>query len=204
MSLTLFQVFHHKPTKNNIDIWTMESAKMLTRFPVLAYKNMSFLHHYIDSIALSTFSAPAPLVPTNVTSRGRSGSTMSRRSQSFSLQHSLDLSSLVRALPVSKNTASFLLVGHTDNEVSDACRELQRAYESQCSTHPFHPEEIECLTQDEMNQLLSKVDSLHLQLEQSSSGGWEVKGLKDGVNEVVRLIQDALRRQVRKTTLKLN
>ncbi|XDV19030.1 hypothetical protein PO909_024606 [Leuciscus waleckii] len=141
--------------------------------------------------------APAPLVPTNVTSRGRSGSTMSRRSQSFSLQHSLDLSSLVRALPVTENTASFLVIGHTDNEVSDACRELQRAYESQCSKHTFHAEEIERLTQDEMNQLLSKVDSLHLQLEQSSSGGWEVKGLKDGVNEVFRLIQDALRRQVR-------
>ncbi|XP_056090726.1 protein mono-ADP-ribosyltransferase PARP14-like [Rhinichthys klamathensis goyatoka] len=146
--------------------------------------------------------APAPLVPTNVTSRGRSGSTISRRSQSrrsqsFSLQHSLDLSSLVSALPVTENTAAFLVIGHTDNEVCDACRELQRAYESQCSTHSFHPEEIERLTQDEMNQLLSKVDSLHLKLEQSSSGGWEVKGLKDGVNEVVRLIQDALRRQVR-------
>ncbi|XP_056090727.1 uncharacterized protein LOC130070380 [Rhinichthys klamathensis goyatoka] len=146
--------------------------------------------------------APAPLVPTNVTSRGRSGSTISRRSQSrrsqsFSLQHSLDLSSLVSALPVTENTAAFLVIGHTDNEVCDACRELQRAYESQCSTHSFHPEEIERLTQDEMNQLLSKVDSLHLKLEQSSSGGWELKGLKDGVNEVVRLIQDALRRQVR-------
>lgn len=172
MSLTLFQAFHHKPIKS------------------------------IDNIALSPFSAPAPLVATNVPSRGRSGSTIPRRSQSFSLQHSLDLSSLVRALPATENTAAFLVIGLRDNEVSDACRELQRAYESQCFTHPFHTEEIERLTQDEMNQLLSKVESLHLQLEQSSSGGWEVKGLKDGVNEVVRLIQDALRRQVRKTTLK--
>ncbi|KAK7177062.1 hypothetical protein R3I93_001117 [Phoxinus phoxinus] len=141
--------------------------------------------------------APAPLVPTNVTSRGRSASTISRRSRSSSLHRSLDLSSLVRALPVTENTAAFLLIGHTDNEVSDACRDLQRAYESQCSTHPFPQEEIERLTHDEMNQLLSKVDSLHLQLEQSSSGGWEVRGLKDGVNEVVGVIQDALRRQVR-------
>ncbi|KAG1959203.1 protein mono-ADP-ribosyltransferase PARP14-like [Pimephales promelas] len=141
--------------------------------------------------------APAPLVPTNVTSRGRSGSTISRRSQSFSSLHSLDLNSLVSTLPVTENTAAFLVIGHTEDDVSDACRELQRAYESQCSTHSFHPEEIERLTQHEMNQLLSKVDSLHLKLEQSGSGGWEVKGLKDGVNEVVRLIQDALRRQVR-------
>ncbi|XP_077083641.1 protein mono-ADP-ribosyltransferase PARP14-like [Siphateles boraxobius] len=141
--------------------------------------------------------APAPLVATNVTSRGRSGSTISRRSQSFSSQQSLDLSSLVRALPVTENTAAFLVIGHTGKDVSDACREVQRAYENQCSTHSFHREEIEHLTQDEMDQLRSTVDSLHLQLEQSSSGGWEVKGLKDGVKEVVKLIQDALRRQVR-------
>ncbi|XP_050969990.1 protein mono-ADP-ribosyltransferase PARP15-like [Labeo rohita] len=48
-----------------------------------------------------------------------------------------------------------------------------------------------------MGQLLSKVNSLHLQLDMSNSDRWVVKGLKDGVNEVVRLIQDALRRQVR-------
>ncbi|XP_067308148.1 protein mono-ADP-ribosyltransferase PARP14 [Pseudorasbora parva] len=135
--------------------------------------------------------------PTSVTSRGRSASARSHRSQSLSLQGSFEMKSLITALPVKENTAEFLVVGYTDNEVSDACGELQRAYDSQCSTHSFHPEEIEHLTQDEMDQLLSKVDSLHLQLEQISSGQWVVKGLKDGVNEVVRLTQDALRRQVR-------
>ncbi len=101
------------------------------------------------------------------------------------------------SLPDTESIAAFLVIGHTSNDVSDACRELQRAYEDQCSTQTFSPDEIERLTLDEMNQLRSKVNSLHLQIEQSSSDRWVVKGLKDGVNEVVRLIQDALRRQVR-------
>ncbi|XP_058639229.1 protein mono-ADP-ribosyltransferase PARP14-like isoform X2 [Onychostoma macrolepis] len=140
--------------------------------------------------------APGPLVPTSVTTRGSSGSTRSR-SHSLPLPVALDLTSLVTSLPDTENIAAFLVIGHTNNEVSDACRELQRAYEDQCSTQTFSPDEIERLTQGEMNQLRSKVDSLHLQIEQSSSDRWVVKGLKDGVNEVVRLIQDALRRQVR-------
>uniref|UniRef100_A0A673LPA2 Poly [ADP-ribose] polymerase n=1 Tax=Sinocyclocheilus rhinocerous TaxID=307959 RepID=A0A673LPA2_9TELE len=73
-----------------------------------------------------------------------------------------------------------------------ACMELQQAYKDQCSTHTFFLDEIRCLTPDEMDQLLSKVNSLHLQIDTSSSDRWVVKGLKDGVNEVVRLIQDAL------------
>ncbi|ROK32553.1 Poly [ADP-ribose] polymerase 14 [Anabarilius grahami] len=141
--------------------------------------------------------APAPLVPTSVASRGRSRSTISSRSGSLSVPHSIDLSSLVTALPVTDNTAPFLVIGYTDKEVSDACRELQRAYDSLCSTHSFYSEEIEHLTQDELDQLRSKINSLHLQLERISSGRWVVTGLKDGVNEVFRLIQGALLRQVR-------
>uniref|UniRef100_A0A8C2AS70 Poly [ADP-ribose] polymerase n=1 Tax=Cyprinus carpio TaxID=7962 RepID=A0A8C2AS70_CYPCA len=148
--------------------------------------------------------APAPLVLTSVTTRGRnatsirhSGSTRSSRSHSLPLPVALDLSSLVTSLPDTESTAAFLVIGHTNNDVSDACRDLQQAYKDQCSTHTFFADEIERLTQEEMDQLLSKVNSLHLQIEQSSSDGWVVKGQRNGVNEVVRLIQDALRRQVR-------
>ncbi|RXN18966.1 poly [ADP-ribose] polymerase 14-like protein [Labeo rohita] len=98
---------------------------------------------------------------------------------------------------LTESRAEFLVIGHTNNDVSGACRELQKAYEDQCSTHTVFPDEIERLTQFELNQLLSKVNSLHLEIKKSSSDGWVVKGLKDGVNQVVRLIQDALRRQVR-------
>ncbi|XP_026101906.1 poly [ADP-ribose] polymerase 14 [Carassius auratus] len=148
--------------------------------------------------------APAPLVLTSATTRGRSaasirhsGSTRSSRSHSLPLPVTLDLSSLVTSLPDTESTAAFLVIGHTEDDVSNACRDLQQAYQDQCSTHSFFPDEIERLTPEEMGQLLSKVKSLHLQIEQSSSEQWVVKGQRDGVNEVVRLIQDALRRQVR-------
>uniref|UniRef100_A0A672LVK0 Poly [ADP-ribose] polymerase n=2 Tax=Sinocyclocheilus grahami TaxID=75366 RepID=A0A672LVK0_SINGR len=148
--------------------------------------------------------APAPLVLTSVTTRGRSatsirhsGSTRSSRSHSLPLPVALDFSSLVTSLPDTESTAAFLVIGHTNNDVSNACRDLQQAYKDQCSTHTFFPDEIERLTQEEMDQLLSKVNSLHLQIAQNSSEEWEVEGQRNGVNEVVRLIQDALRRQVR-------
>ncbi|RXN19008.1 poly [ADP-ribose] polymerase 14-like protein [Labeo rohita] len=96
---------------------------------------------------------------------------------------------------LTESRAAFLIIGHTSNDVSDACRELQWAYDSQCFTHTFFPDDIRRLTQDELDQLLYKVNSLNLQLDTSSSDRWVVKGLKDGVNEVVGLIQDALRRQ---------
>ncbi|XP_005166412.1 protein mono-ADP-ribosyltransferase PARP14 [Danio rerio] len=147
--------------------------------------------------ANTQMTAPAPLVPTNVPTRGRSATAMLTRTQAPSLPATPDLSYLLASLPDTEDKAAFLVIGDRDKDVSDACRELQRAYDSQCSTQSFHSDEIERLTTDELDKLLSKVDSLHLQLKTNSSGEWVVKGLKDGVNEVARLIRDALRRQVR-------
>ncbi|XP_021333371.1 protein mono-ADP-ribosyltransferase PARP14 isoform X1 [Danio rerio] len=126
-----------------------------------------------------------------------SGSTSLTRSKPLSLPATPDLSYLLVSLPDTEDKAAFQVIGDRDKDVSDACRELQRAYDSQCSTQSFLSDEIERLTKDELDKLLSKVDSLHLKLETNSSGEWVVKGLRDGVNEVARLIQDALRRQVR-------
>lgn len=103
------------------------------------------------------------------------------------------------SLPDTESRAAFLVIGHSDAEVSDSCRKIKRAYDNQCSMQTFSPDEIRCLAPDEMDQLLSKVDSLHLQVETNSSEEWIVKGLKDGVNEVVKLIKDAFLREVRKT-----
>ncbi|XP_059396160.1 protein mono-ADP-ribosyltransferase PARP15-like [Carassius carassius] len=147
------------------------------------------------AMAKQIFDAPAPLVPTSVITRGRSGSTRSR-SHSLTSPVTSDFSSLVTSWPDTESRAAFLVIGYTNN-VSNACREIQQAYKSQCSTHTIFRDEIRCLTEDEKKQLYSKVSSLHLQIDQISSDRWVVKGLKNGVNEVVRLIQDALRRQVR-------
>ncbi|XP_052417064.1 protein mono-ADP-ribosyltransferase PARP14-like [Carassius gibelio] len=147
------------------------------------------------AMAKQIFGALAPLAPTSVITRGRSASTRSR-SHSLTSPVTSDFSSLMKSLPDTESRAAFLVIGHTNN-VSNACREIQQAYKSQCCTHTIFRDEIRCLTEDEKKQLYSKVSSLHLQIEQISSDRWVVKGLKDGVNEVVRLIQDALRRQVR-------
>ncbi|XP_056316965.1 protein mono-ADP-ribosyltransferase PARP14-like isoform X1 [Danio aesculapii] len=127
--------------------------------------------------------APAPLVPISIPTRGHSESAIPTRPRAVSLPTTYDLSSLLTSLPVTEDKAAFLVIGDCDKDVSDACRELQRAYDSQCSTQSFHSDEIKHLTKDELDQLLSKVHSLHLQLSASSSGEWVVKGLKDGVNE---------------------
>ncbi|RXN18969.1 poly [ADP-ribose] polymerase 14-like protein [Labeo rohita] len=79
-------------------------------------------------------------------------------------------------------------------------RKLKRAYDNQCSTQTFSPDEISCLTPDEMDQLFSTVDSLHLKVEKNSSEEWVVKGLKDGVNEVLKLTKDAALRQMEATS----
>ncbi len=105
------------------------------------------------------------------------------------------------SLPDTESRAEFLVIGHSDAEVSDACKEMKQAYDNQCSTQTFSPDEIRCLAPHEMNQLHSIVDSLHLQVETNSSEELTVKGLKDGVNEVVKLTKDAFLREVRKINI---
>ncbi|XP_051999466.1 uncharacterized protein LOC127655618 [Xyrauchen texanus] len=152
--------------------------------------------------------APAHLVPIHPTIRGRSATTTGvtrivRRSRPLPSSR-LHLSSLVASLPVAQSTAAFLVIGFTYDNVFDACRELHRAYDNQCSTHSFSSEDIGWLTDDEVDQLRSKLNSLHLQMQKSNADSWVVTGLKDGVNEVVRLVQGALRRQCCGKTLGFN
>ncbi|KAK1797267.1 hypothetical protein P4O66_008646 [Electrophorus voltai] len=84
---------------------------------------------------------------------------------------SLDLSALVQSLPVQQTMAEFVIVGLSANNISEACEGLHQAYESQCSSQSF--------STDELNHLTA------------------VEWLKKGVNEIIRLIQGSLVRQVR-------
>lgn len=139
------------------------------------------------------FSVPGPLVPTLTTTRGRNPTNRTRRSQSLPIQNNRNL---LYSLPVIKDKAEFLVIGHSTVDVSNACRELQHAYENQCSSQSFCSEDIDCLSDGEKEQLCSKVKSLHLQIQNTSSKEWVVLGQKDGVNEVVSLVQSGLRKQV--------
>ncbi|KAI7813959.1 hypothetical protein IRJ41_005119 [Triplophysa rosa] len=164
----------------------------------LAFKEMA---QHILGIN-TQLSVPAPLVPTRVTTRVRSSTTgerhatTTRASRSLSLPIRNNINSLL-SLPVALAKAEFLVIGHTIDDVSNACTALKRAYENQCSSQSISSEDINCLSADEMNQLNSTVESLHLHMQESSSGVYEVMGQKDGVNEVAGLIQGALRRQLR-------
>lgn len=100
-------------------------------------------------------------------------------------------------LPVTQGKAEFLVIGHTTDDVSNACAALRQGYENQCSSQHISCEDVNCLSADETNHLISKMTSLHLHMQERSSGVYEVMGQKDGVNEVAGLIQGALRRQVR-------
>ncbi|XP_032400417.1 protein mono-ADP-ribosyltransferase PARP14 isoform X2 [Etheostoma spectabile] len=97
----------------------------------------------------------------------------------------------------------FRFLGLSRKDVDDAMAKLKDLYQGQCSTQTFKKEELEGLTQDDMQILMQLVEThgLYVQNGQSGQGTLTVSGLKDGVNQVMQLINarlhGALRREVR-------
>ncbi|XP_078132752.1 protein mono-ADP-ribosyltransferase PARP14-like [Sander vitreus] len=97
----------------------------------------------------------------------------------------------------------FLFLGLSRKDVDDAMTKLNDLYQAQCSTQTFKKEELEGLTQDDMQILMQLVETqgLYVQKDQSGQGTLTVSGLKDGVNQVMQLINvclhGSLRREVR-------
>ncbi|XP_076829248.1 uncharacterized protein LOC143475314 isoform X2 [Brachyhypopomus gauderio] len=110
---------------------------------------------------------------------------------------SLALSSLVQSLPVQQTMAEFLIVGLTENDMSDACVSLHQAYEGQCSSHSFSTDELKHLTAADVDHITNCAPSLGIETRQCNPDTLEVSGLTKGVNEMIRLIQGALVRQVK-------
>ncbi|KAF7706609.1 protein mono-ADP-ribosyltransferase PARP14-like [Silurus meridionalis] len=110
---------------------------------------------------------------------------------------SLSLSSLVQSLPDQHDSADFLVVGLTDDNVSKACRELPQAYKSHCSSHVVSQEELKHFSPAEVDNLINNVRRLGIQISQRGPDGLEVYGLTKGVNEFTQLIKGALLRQMR-------
>ncbi|XP_062372730.1 protein mono-ADP-ribosyltransferase PARP14-like [Sardina pilchardus] len=105
-------------------------------------------------------------------------------------------SSLIPGVPPS---ATFTIIGTSAQDVSSVCAGLQRAYTSHCSQHTLAPEELAALSQAELQDLAERVNSLGVQLDPSGSGsgaGVVVRGLTEGVKDVMYVMQGALRRQV--------
>ncbi|XP_066536455.1 protein mono-ADP-ribosyltransferase PARP14-like [Hoplias malabaricus] len=131
--------------------------------------------------------APAPLIPSIAIARGHRSSSSST-----------NLSSLVQSLPVQHTDKSeFLVLGLTAESVAEAAIELRRLYEKECSSWIFSEEELRHFGQEEIEQITKNLDSLGIQITQQGRNRLVVRGLTNGVNEITRMMQEALLRQVR-------
>uniref|UniRef100_A0A3Q3K0R8 Poly [ADP-ribose] polymerase n=1 Tax=Monopterus albus TaxID=43700 RepID=A0A3Q3K0R8_MONAL len=88
----------------------------------------------------------------------------------------------------------FRFLGLGRKEVDDAMKKLKDLYNSQCSTQTFTREQLEGLTQnniDDMKQFVER-EGLFIQRDQFDQGRLNVTGLKDGVNKVMQMINASL------------
>ncbi|KAI4888864.1 hypothetical protein NFI96_032283, partial [Prochilodus magdalenae] len=139
-----------------------------------------------QELFVTQMTAPAPLRPFTAATRGHQPSSLT-----------IDLSSLVQSLPVQQSsTAEFLVMGSTPENVSGACRELRRTYERECASQSYSAEVVRHLGQDELDQIKNNVDSLGISITQQWPNEFVVKGLSNGVNEINRVMQGALVRQM--------
>lgn len=85
--------------------------------------------------------------------------------------------------------SAFLFVGLQD--IPDAMAKLKDLYQAQCSSQTFTTEQLEFLSQDDVESLKQVVEAEGLYV-QSGPGGSTVSGLKDGVNRVMQMINASL------------
>lgn len=129
-----------------------------------------------------------------------SGATLARnQQQDQQLSAAADLS-LLSDVPASRQSV-FLVLGLCRKNVDDAKAKLTDLYQNQCSTHIFKKEELEGLVQEDIDSLMQLVETHGLHSQHDQSGNLLVGGQKDGVNQVVMVInaslQETLRREVR-------
>uniref|UniRef100_A0A8D3A591 Poly [ADP-ribose] polymerase n=1 Tax=Scophthalmus maximus TaxID=52904 RepID=A0A8D3A591_SCOMX len=89
----------------------------------------------------------------------------------------------------SVSQSAFLFVGLQD--IPDAMAKLKDLYQAQCSSQTFTTEQLEFLSQDDVESLKQVVEAEGLYV-QSGPGGSTVSGLKDGVNRVMQMINASL------------
>lgn len=128
------------------------------------------------------------------------GATLARnQQQDQQLSAAADLS-LLSDVPASRQSV-FLVLGLCRKNVDDAKAKLTDLYQNQCSTHIFKKEELEGLVQEDIDSLMQLVETHGLHSQHDQSGNLLVGGQKDGVNQVVMVInaslQETLRREVR-------
>jgi len=90
----------------------------------------------------------------------------------------------------STQQSTFTIVGLCRKAVDKAVANLKSLYQTQCTTQTFREEDLAGLTQEDVNSLKQMMDDLGVQVEedQADQGVWTVRGLKDGVHQVMQMI----------------
>ncbi|XP_071316077.1 protein mono-ADP-ribosyltransferase PARP14-like [Trachinotus anak] len=95
----------------------------------------------------------------------------------------------------------FMFFGLCKKNVEDAMTKLKNLYQAQYPTQTFTKDDLQGLTQEDMNNLSKLVEilGLFMQKDQSGPGSLTMSGLKDRVNQVMQIIQTIgpLRREAR-------
>ncbi|XP_028997166.1 protein mono-ADP-ribosyltransferase PARP14-like isoform X2 [Betta splendens] len=97
----------------------------------------------------------------------------------------------------------FWFLGLTTQTVDTAMTKLKELYRAHCSTKTFTQEQLKDLSQDNINDLeqLVETQGLYMQRDQSGQGSLTVCGLKDGVSQVMQMVngfqQGSLVREMR-------
>uniref|UniRef100_A0A671W1H6 Poly [ADP-ribose] polymerase n=1 Tax=Sparus aurata TaxID=8175 RepID=A0A671W1H6_SPAAU len=121
-----------------------------------------------------------------------------QQQQPPSLSVSTDLSILHSTSTSQKSV--FVFLGLSRQDVDNAMTKLKDTYQAQCSTQTFRKEDLVGLTQDDLEDLRQLVEShgLYIQRDQSGQGSLTVSGLKDGVNQVTKKINDSMQENLRR------
>ncbi|XP_036066928.1 protein mono-ADP-ribosyltransferase PARP14-like [Oryzias melastigma] len=93
--------------------------------------------------------------------------------------------------------STFKFIGLGKNKVDDAMKNLKSLYETVCSTQTISKEDMEVLTQEDVEAFKQLVESEGLFMEEDPSGSLTVTGLKDGVTQLMMMIQSCLQGSLR-------
>ncbi|XP_054916199.1 protein mono-ADP-ribosyltransferase PARP14 isoform X2 [Poeciliopsis prolifica] len=92
--------------------------------------------------------------------------------------------SIYNTIPVSE-PSTFLFLGLTRQDVTDAMEKLKNLYKHQCTEHTFPKEQLGSLHADDMLDLQQLVRTEGLYMKKDPSGNLIVNGMKDGVNRAI-------------------
>uniref|UniRef100_H2LUQ0 Poly [ADP-ribose] polymerase n=1 Tax=Oryzias latipes TaxID=8090 RepID=H2LUQ0_ORYLA len=93
--------------------------------------------------------------------------------------------------------STFKFIGLGRDKVDAAMKNLKSLYEAQCSTQTISKEDMKVLTQEDITAFKQLVESEGLFMKEDPSGGLTVTGLKDGVNQLMLMIQSCLQGRLR-------